>query len=264
MSNLDPRIEAIRFKYDLERSDFWELPQKKGTWVCKHAALEVVAVKADIQFEAPQIIEADTANGIAVLSVLGMMYQSVPGHSEEDKGTRRELRREWSTGEASSKNNKNAYPWAMAEKRAKDRIILKLVGIHGLVYSEDEMADTPVQVTETRTQAPTEITPKPLTVAERKALWSVMMDDLKAEAPKGWRKMAAYITDPETQRMIETLGSYKQQFLDEARDIVKIAQEAEKELGEPVGGLKTTAYNFDQLDSSSTVGDMLDATENAE
>lgn len=263
MSNLDPRIEAIRIKYDLERSDFWELPQKKGTWVCKHAALEIVAVKADIQFEAPQIIEADTANGIAVLSVLGMMYQAVPGTSGEDKGTRHELRREWSTGEASSKNNKNAYPWAMAEKRAKDRVILKLVGIHGLVYSEDEMSDTPVQ-TETRAQVQTEPAPKPLTVAERKALWSVMMDDLKAEAPKGWRKMAAYIIDPETKRLIESLGSYKQQFLDEARDIVKIAQEAERELGEPVGGLKTTAYNFDQLENGSTVGDMLDATENAE
>ena len=26
----------------------------------------------------------------------------------------------------------------MAEKRAKDRVVLKLVGLHGLVYSEDE------------------------------------------------------------------------------------------------------------------------------
>jgi len=108
---------------------------------------------------------------------------------------------------------------------------------------------------------PDQPAPKPLTVAERKALWSVMMDDLKAEAPKGWRKMAAYITDAETQRMIETLGSYKQQFLDEARAIVEIARDVEKQLGEPVGGLKTTAYNFDQLENGSTVGDMLDATQ---
>jgi hypothetical protein len=48
---------------------------------------------------------------------------------------------EWATGEASPKNNKNGYPWAMAEKRAKDRVVLKLVGIHGLVYSEDEADD---------------------------------------------------------------------------------------------------------------------------
>ena len=44
-------------------------------------------------------------------------------------------------GEASPKNNKNSYPFAMAEKRAKDRVILKLVGLHGYVYSEDEADD---------------------------------------------------------------------------------------------------------------------------
>jgi hypothetical protein len=31
-----------------------------------------------------------------------------------------------------------AYPFAMAEKRAKDRVILKLIALHGLVYSEDD------------------------------------------------------------------------------------------------------------------------------
>jgi hypothetical protein len=124
MSKLDPRIEAVRVQYGLDASDFWELPQKKGTWVAKHSALEVAAAKAGIQFDNPTIIEANSEAGIAVLSVRGEMGD----------------RFEWSTGEASPKNNKNAYPWAMAEKRAKDRVILKLIGIHGLVYSEDEMA----------------------------------------------------------------------------------------------------------------------------
>src|SRR5688572_23809218 len=50
---------------------------------------------------------------------------------------------EWSTGETNPTNyhvtgKQPAYPWAMSEKRAKDRVILKLVGIHGLVYSEVE------------------------------------------------------------------------------------------------------------------------------
>jgi hypothetical protein len=122
MSNLDPRIEAVRAQYGLSSSDFWQIPQNKQ-WVCKHAALEVVAAKANVEWQAPQIIEADTGNGIAVLSVSGKLGE----------------RLEWATGEASPKNNKNSYPWAMAEKRAKDRVVLKLVGIHGLVYSEDEM-----------------------------------------------------------------------------------------------------------------------------
>jgi hypothetical protein len=134
VTTLDPRIDAIRERYGLSRDDFWELPQRKGTWLVKHAALEIVAVKADIVFDPPQIIEAHSEAGIAVVAVAGSMYE----RREPDVKT--EVRREWSIGEASPKNNKNAYPWAMAEKRAKDRVILKLIGIHGLVYSEDEMA----------------------------------------------------------------------------------------------------------------------------
>lgn len=121
---LDPRIETIREKYGLDNADFWELPQKKGTWLVKHSALEIVAAKAGIRFDMPQILEAKGAEGAAAVCVQGQMGD----------------RFEWSIGEASAKNSKNAYPWAMAEKRAKDRVILKLSGIHGLVYSEDEMS----------------------------------------------------------------------------------------------------------------------------
>jgi hypothetical protein len=135
MANLDPRIEAVREKYGLDRDDFWQIPQNKQ-WVCKHAALEIVATKANVEWSSPQIIQADTEAGIAVMSVTGKMGNRV----------------EWSTGEASPKNNKNAYPWAMAEKRAKDRVILKLAGIHGLVYSEDEMSPEEPRTTDKRSE----------------------------------------------------------------------------------------------------------------
>lgn len=132
MSKLDPRIEAIRAKYDLDASDFWELPQKKGSWCVKHAALEVVAAKAKITFAPPVVLEADSANGVVSILVTGTMGD----------------RSIWSIGECSPKNNRNAYPWAMGEKRGVDRVILKLVGIHGLVYSEDEMPDEPQRTTQ--------------------------------------------------------------------------------------------------------------------
>jgi hypothetical protein len=51
---------------------------------------------------------------------------------------------EWSIGEALIGANyrvsgkQAAYVWAMAEKRAKDRVILKLIELSGLVYSEEE------------------------------------------------------------------------------------------------------------------------------
>jgi hypothetical protein len=51
---------------------------------------------------------------------------------------------EWSIGEALIGVNyrvsgkQAAYVYAMAEKRAKDRVILKLIELHGYVYSEEE------------------------------------------------------------------------------------------------------------------------------
>lgn len=122
---LDPRIEKIRKEYDLSKDDFWKLPQGRDVWLVKHAALEVVAAKAGIVFEDPQIIEANGKDGVVALFVRGHL----------DK------RSMWSTGEANPKNCKTSYPWAIAEKRAIDRVVLKLVGLHGLVYSEEESDD---------------------------------------------------------------------------------------------------------------------------
>lgn len=93
-----------------------------GTYVLLHKALEKVAVKKGIVFNEPTILECNSENRIVSLLVTGKMG---------DKS-------EWSIGEASPSNNKNSYPYAMAEKRAKDRVILKLVGLHGDVYAEDE------------------------------------------------------------------------------------------------------------------------------
>ncbi len=125
MAILDPRIEAVRKEYGLAASDFWELPQKKGTWIAKHAALETAAAKAGITFGAPQVLEAHGETKCVALCVSSTFKD----------------RTEWSIGEASPANNKNAYPYAMAEKRAKDRVVLKLIGLHGLAYSEDEADD---------------------------------------------------------------------------------------------------------------------------
>lgn len=154
MSKLDPRIEVVRDKYGLERDDFWQIPQNKQ-WVCKHSALEIVAAKAGVEWNVPQVIEANTANGIAVLCVFGVLDE----------------RAEWATGEASPKNNRNSYPWAMAEKRAKDRVILKLVGIHGLVYSENELPSG-------NAQPPDDEKPKPASAAEQKRKLAEIDQDL--------------------------------------------------------------------------------------
>lgn len=120
---LDPRLLEILTKYDERPEDaLWDC---HGTWVAYHKAIERIAAKAGVKFEMPLVIEANSSAKVVSIAVSGTMGD----------------RSEWSFGEASPANNKNAYPYAMAEKRAKDRVVLKLVGLHGLVYSEEESDD---------------------------------------------------------------------------------------------------------------------------
>lgn len=93
-----------------------------GTWVLKHYACERLAAHNGITWDDPILIENDSDAGKVVIKLWGYLG---------DKS-------EFTFGEATPKNSKNAYPYAMAEKRAKDRIILKLIGFHGEIYSEDE------------------------------------------------------------------------------------------------------------------------------
>lgn len=110
-------------KYGVASDEIWEVHGSQ--WVVKHKALERVAAEQGIKFDRPAIIEHDTANKIAVVCVFAKMGD----------------REEWSFGEAAPANNKNAYVFSMAEKRGKDRCILKLLNTHGALYSEDEADD---------------------------------------------------------------------------------------------------------------------------
>ena len=100
--------------------------QNSATWDCHgtvvilHKALEKVAAHKGITFDAPVVIESSVEKKMVVMLVTGRFGDKV----------------EWSFGEAAPYNLKNNYPFAMAEKRAKDRVILKLVGLHGDAYSE--------------------------------------------------------------------------------------------------------------------------------
>lgn len=101
----------------LERND------KPIAWICLHKFLERVAQAAGITFDEPKVLNLEK-DEIALY---------VNGHKGDFSA--------WAIGEASSKNCKNDYRWAMAEKRAKDRVILKLLGVAGDVYSEEEADD---------------------------------------------------------------------------------------------------------------------------
>tara|TARA_R100000329_G_C7590685_1_gene209490 strand:+ start:480 stop:1169 length:690 start_codon:yes stop_codon:yes gene_type:complete len=101
------------------------LHKQSGKLIIKHYALERIATDKGIKFDPPVVIESDIANKSVALSVTAHLG---------DKS-------EWSIGEASSYNCQMNYPYAMAEKRAKDRVILKLLDVHGEVYSQEEADD---------------------------------------------------------------------------------------------------------------------------
>lgn len=125
MSSTDNKIAEVLAKFgEPMAANVWRV---QGTAVIYHKTLERIAAAAKITFDEPKIIRAERDE--AVIQVTGRTPDN---------------RVEWSIGEALIGVNyrvsgkQAAYVYAMAEKRAKDRVILKLIELHGLVYSEEE------------------------------------------------------------------------------------------------------------------------------
>ncbi len=113
-------VLAFMELYGVESDEVWEV--RGTTWVVKHKALERVAAEKGIMFDLPQLKVCDLEKGIVVVLVSGKLGD----------------RTMHSFGEATPENCKNSYMVAMAEKRAVDRVILKLLTAHGGLYSESE------------------------------------------------------------------------------------------------------------------------------
>lgn len=122
--SLDKQVRDLFAQHNvpLAPDDTWKVQQAT---VIRHKALERLGAAAGVQWSYPTVVRA--AEDEAVLIVSGEI----------------EGRMEWSVGEAKLGANyrvsgkQASYLWSMAEKRGKDRVILKLVGLHGL-YSEEE------------------------------------------------------------------------------------------------------------------------------
>lgn len=157
---LDPVIAETLKKYGFGPEAVWDC---HGAWVVYHRCLELIAAKAGVVFEPPMVIEANGRDGVAAICVTGRIGDKVV----------------WSIGEASPKNCKNTYPFAMAEKRAADRVILKLIGLHGLAYSEEEADDFKAPAPAPEQKAPA--TPSRTLEQDKAAVTAAAsMDELKA------------------------------------------------------------------------------------
>src|SRR4051794_18231803 len=116
----EERVRDILERFGEDMSATWMV---QGTRVILHQAVERIAAKAGILFEEPTVLRAERDE--AVILVRGRMGD----------------RWDYDVGEALVNVNyrvsgkQAAYVWAMALKRGRDRLVLKLIGVHGLVYS---------------------------------------------------------------------------------------------------------------------------------
>jgi hypothetical protein len=201
MNAAEKQITDILAKYgEPFAGNVWRV---QGNAVIYHKCLERIAAQAQIRFDRPEVLRAERDE--AVILVIGHMGE----------------RSEWSIGEALVDVNyrvsgrQAAYVYAMAEKRAKDRVILKLIELHGLVYSEEEADDFkegrsaanapgPIDPAKTGSTAP-----KPDAGADLKR---------RIDQAKSINAVTDLMLDPETQK---SLGEMPQGVRDELRDYAK-------------------------------------------
>ena len=118
---LDKHAQSILDELGFNPDDcLWDC---RGTWVMLHKYIELAGVQKGITMDSLDVIESNAEKGIAVIKCVA------------SKGDIKVT----SFGEVNPKNNRNSYPMAMAEKRAIDRAYLKLLGLHGFIYSEEDM-----------------------------------------------------------------------------------------------------------------------------
>jgi hypothetical protein len=134
------QLETLMSTYNIAPNEVWEIQAKgrgTGKYAVYHATLERIADEQGIFFMPPTMIETDGKNMVVAIRVDAVMPAKVEGQATKTV---------WTIGEVSPSNyrvtgNQSGYPYAMAEKRGKDRCILKLLNAHGMLYSEDELAE---------------------------------------------------------------------------------------------------------------------------
>ena len=169
--------------------------------IVKHKALEKISAHLGMWFDAPKIVENDTEKKIVSLVV--------QGYIDDGKGKNTA----WSIGEVSPDNYKtyakqSSYPYAMAEKRAIDRVILKLLGVHGDFYSQAEIDEA-----ETSDNKPDNETDKKLVAMVKEVLISCLqIQNTRKELIGYWKGNS----DPR-----ETLKSLSTEAYQEVEDAFK-------------------------------------------
>mgnify|MGYP005648528761 CR=1 FL=1 len=126
------RFKALAEKYDLQATDFWKSPQ--GFVIISRRGIEKIqnGLNAIVYFDTVPEFSSPQDNKFVVKAI---------GHIEQEDKSLTKLTQTF--GESSPKNTRGgaqAYPIAMAEKRALSRCILKMSDLYTLnVFGEDEI-----------------------------------------------------------------------------------------------------------------------------
>jgi hypothetical protein len=149
-AKLDKIYEVFdKLNVDIDRDAIWEV---QGTPVVKHKDVERLGAAMGIKWDKPQILRAEAYE--AVIIVFGSVGDKMEWSIGEakimemlDTGKKNQWGKSIREPKAGCFGNyivtgsQAAYPYAMAEKRAKDRVILKLADLHGDAYSSEEADD---------------------------------------------------------------------------------------------------------------------------
>ena len=143
------RFKELADKYELQPSDFWKSPQ--GFVIISRRGIEKIQNGLDATVTFSVVPEfSSVSDSIYVIKAVGSVRGDSVNGSRIQEGksilTQYTKVREVETyGESSPKNTRGgaqAYPIAMAEKRALARCILKLSDFYTLnVFSEDEVSE---------------------------------------------------------------------------------------------------------------------------
>ena len=117
------KLGLLYKKYNLTREDVFTNPSQGWTIITRGGIDKIQAqAKVKIQYE---VISSDLSN--ILIKAIGTAGDGAYIET---------------FGEASPKNTKNGYPFAIAEKRAMSRVVLKLSGFYEAgVFGQDEWDD---------------------------------------------------------------------------------------------------------------------------
>ena len=117
------KIKELAEKYELANDDFWKHKQS-GKWILTHDACTIISHKEEIKLESfDSLYQSDNECRFLIgMSKDGRIVKSV--------------------GEAGKSNCTSKYLGCMAEKRGRDRCVLKLINAYEYgIYSEEESDD---------------------------------------------------------------------------------------------------------------------------